>query len=726
MTIHSFLASSSLFSLIVATPSFALVEQSSADSIQEIIVTGSKMEQSLKNAPMSVTVFDRETIEKAGMKTLRDIDDYAPNVSITQIGQVGGTYISIRGIESNPFILNRTAVYVDGIPYRDPDMMRLHDANQIEILRGPQGTLYGSNADAGLIVISTKTPTDEFAASVGGGVKSFGNGQTYSLNSSISGGIADHLTAIMNVEYEKGDSYIRNVASSLGLEGEIENIALSGKLRYEPSLNTQLDVVAFYNELNAPGLYEQEFPALDVDVYNAVYGEAFNGGIQVGDFELVNDAPKKTHENEWSIGAALRHDFTNFTWHVSGTYRTEDEETYGTDLDLTAAALSAGAGDGTNTYWNIESRLAASDAANVDWVIGATFYKDKKSRTLGTLVGPGSYDDFNRAPEQRTNSQDWAVFGQLVVPLTDRLNVSGGLRFEHAKRIWQQDEGALDLGSLGVFAYPAVDETSSNDAWVPKFSIDYALTQEMHIYASATKGYLPGGFNIVAADQGSDIVNEFGPYGAEKLWSYEVGAKGHFMDGKMFASAAVFYIDAQSWQEYNILTAPNGQVLSTSLITSNAAIESKGFEIEVIASPTDALSIATGFGYIDATYSDYVFSPTQDFTDNKVKLVPEFDFTLNATYAFAEGWYLRSEAQAIGQTPLNRENTASRDTVWLFGVSAGYETEQWSIRGYAKNLTNERYAAGLAYLNFLFGDDGTFYAPLANPRVIGLELSWKL
>lgn len=139
----------------------------SISEMEQIIVLGSKMNQAIKEAPMAVTVFNSEAIERAGMIKLRDIDDYAPNVSISQIGQVGGTYISIRGIESNPFIVNRTAVYVDGIPYREPDMLSLHDVSQIEILRGPQGTLYGSNADAGVIVITTKTPYQELASSLG-------------------------------------------------------------------------------------------------------------------------------------------------------------------------------------------------------------------------------------------------------------------------------------------------------------------------------------------------------------------------------------------------------------------------------------------------------------------------------------------------------------------------------------------------------------------------------
>ena len=673
---------------------------------------------------MSATVFDRETIKKSGMKTIRDIDDYSANVSINQIGQVGGTYISIRGIESNPFIINRTAVYVDGIPYLDPDSIRLHNVEQIEVLRGPQGTLYGANTNAGVFVINTMTPSEELNVGLGLSLKSFENGVTYTTNGNISGGIMENLTGLLSFEYEEGDSYIRNISSSRGDKGEIEDLAVSSKFRYEPNDNTRLDLVTFYNDLNAPGLYEQEFPALNADLYNATYA-AVNGGKSVDDYELANDSPKKTEGEEWGLGLSFRHEFTDFTLRTSGSYRNEDEKTFGVDFDLTAQPLSAGGSYRRSSTWDFEARLSNNELRGLDWVLGAAYYKDTSERVLKTLNGVGGFDDLASAPKQEIESEDIALFGQLIFPLTEQLNFSAGLRFEHSKRVIQQAIGSLDLG-FAVFSFPAVDETEMNNEWIPKISFDYAFNDDVQVYASASKGYLPGGFNLVAANNGSAIADQFGDYGKEELWSYEIGAKGYFFDSRLFATAAVFYIDAGSWQEYNILTGPDGAVLATTLITSNAAIESRGFEAELAYNSIDELTISAGFGYTDAEYSKYKFSANQDFKGNDVKLIPRFDFTLNATYEFANGWHLRGDSRAIGKTSLNKENTATRDSQWIFGLSAGYEIENWSVRAFVKNLTDERYAAGLAYQNFLFGDDGNFYAPLATPRVIGVEVNWEL
>ncbi len=729
---YSWLPKASLLlasSLMPFTPAFAQEKEdnSSVDDsdIEKIIIVGSKMNQAVKDAPLSVTVFDREMMDKAGMMTLRDIDDYAPNVSISQIGQVGGSYISIRGIESNPFIVNRTAVYVDGIPYRDPDMLRLHNVNQVEILRGPQGTLYGSNANAGIIVISTQTPYQEVESSLGLSVNSFEHGQSYTVNGSLSGGLTEDLTAIVNVELEQGDSYVRNISSSINEEGEIENVAANSRFRFQPSDNTQIDFIAFYNKLDAPGLYEQEFPAIDVDLYNKTYGATANDGQLIGDFEFANEAQKNTTEEEWGVAIALQHDFDELALNLTASYRDEDELSYGTDFDLTAMPVSSGGTQRDNSYWNIEARLSKLEHSGIDWLIGTTLSKEKKSRQLYSLIGSGGFDDYAKASLQHLEPESWALFAQSILPITDNLNLTTGLRYEHSKHKITQEEGILDMGALGQFTFPGLSKEATSHAWIPKIALDYTFDNEIMLYTSASKGFLPGGYNLVAADKGPEIANRYGNYDDEELWSYELGAKSEIFNGKAFISAALFYIDASSWQEYSVLTDSEGRIISTVLVSSDAAIESKGFEVELNAQATDKLNIIAGIGYIDANYSQYQFSANEDYSGNKVKMVPEYDISFSASYDLNDNWFARADIQALGKTPLHQDNSVTREEQLILGLSTGYNTEHWSVRLYAKNLTNERYASGLAYKNFLLGDDGNDYAPLANPRIIGADFDLK-
>jgi iron complex outermembrane receptor protein len=696
--------------------------ESQEQSIEKIVVNGFKLKQTILETPNSVTVLSRELIKRANIEDLRDISKIAPNVSVNQIGQVGPTSISIRGIQSNPFVVNRVAVYVDGIPFRDPGTIQLNNIEQIEILRGPQSTLYGANANAGIIIINSQAPDGEEGGQIGLKLKAFEGRATQEVNGNIYANLNTNLSSIFNFRYEHGDSYVKNIASSIDEQGEINDLALSTRLRYQFNDDTQLNMMGIYNEIDAPGLYEQEFAPLDIDAYNALYAESFNAGLTVGDFEIANDAPKQTNSKEWALGLALEKDYDAGVFHVVSSYRNRDDESYGTDLDLTAAAFSAGGTQLKDIFWNLETRFNSAENEVVQWVIGLNYLYQERTRKLSTLIGPGNIDDFSPAPEQRFDTKDTAIFGQVIYPLTDQLNMTFGLRYELASREIEQDAGELDLGALGVFGFPEVAQSEQDKTLIPKFSLSYVFDNELSVYTTMTKGYLPGNYNLVVAGNGADIANEFGSYDKEQLWSYEIGSKGYLFQNKLFFSVAAFYIDANTWQENRILTDAEGRVLSTNLISSDAAIKSQGLEAELSGYLTKKLSINLGFGYTDAQYKDYPFTSTQNLKGNSVYLIPKFDAYLGLIYRFTDHWYVQADLQAIGKTPLNPEGTAVRDKQYIGGLSAGYETDKWSVSINVENISNQRYAAGQAYQNFLFGDDGNFYAPLASPRMIGLAV----
>lgn len=686
----------------------------------DIVVTANKTEQRLLDVPGSVTVYDERFIEQARIRSLRQLADYSPNVSINQLGQVGSTFISIRGIESNPFIINRAAVYIDGIPFRDPDAQVLADAAQVEILKGPQGTLYGANASAGVILVRTRDPSDSLELRGSVGVESFENGETWPISARIAGPLTDTLSASLSLSHQEGASFVRNPASSIGEEGAIENFQGVAKLRFQPTAATRLDLLTFRTAVIAPGLYEQEFAPVDRAVYDRNYRDLFNAGRSVGRFGLLHDAPKRTRELEWGVGAALnQHLGDSIVLDVAASWRAEDESSFGTDLDLTALPAASGGTANRNRYLNIEARLSGGSADSLRWVLGGMLYEERKRQTLSTLVGPGTLDDFAPAPPQFADARDLALFGQVIVPVVPRLEATVGLRYDNARRARRQEAGVLDLGPLGQFGFDEVDQQATFDDLLPRFALSYAAGPYATVYASAAKGWLPGGFNLEATRLGAEL--DFGRFGKEALWSYEVGAKAELLERKLFVAGAAFLIDAPNWQEFNVLTSPTGEVLSTNLITSDAAIRSKGVEFELHARPAEGLEFILGVGYIDATYRRFQFSPTQDFAGNRVKLVPEIDVTTMIQYRARSGWFVRGEARLTGQTALNPENTAMQDGIALFGAQAGYETDRITLRAFGSNLTNARYFVGQAYTNFLFGNDGTFYAPLGPPRVVGVE-----
>jgi iron complex outermembrane receptor protein len=696
---------------------------SAATEVEEIVVTATRFDSALTDAPIAATVLTPRFVEDARITTLRQIDDFVPNLSFNTLGQVGATYVTIRGIESNPFIVNRAAVYVDGIPYRRVRDQALGEVEQIEVLRGPQGTLYGANTESGLIVVRTRQPTDAFAAEVDLDAYRFDAGDGAAARVWLGGPIQPGvLSASLTASYEDADAYVRNIASSIGAEGAIREAYLQGKLRWTPSDRTVIDVVAARSQLRAPGVYEQEFLPMNRAVYDAAYG-AFNGGRRAEPDRLINDAPKRTEEDESLIGASLNHAFDSMTLDLNASWRDLRADSAGTDIDLTALPAVAGATDDAETAWNFEARLSSPRGARIAWVLGVNHYREEERQVLATLVGPGGLDDYAPAPPQTAEGRDLALFGQITAPVGPGLRLTGGLRWERAERSKLQEAGVLDLGPSGQFSFPAEDLEDAYEVLLPRIALDWRPRENLLVYASAARGWVPGGFNLAAASASLVGARDYSRYGAETLWSYEIGGKLTLADSRLLLSGAVFHIEADNWQEYNVLVNAQGQAISTNLITSDAAITSHGFEIELVGRPTDRLDLAASVGWVDSSYDRYVFSATQDFTGNKVKLAPEYDLSLSATWRPWGGLFVRGEASAAGDTPLNPENAVFQDAVVLLNAQLGWETDAWTARLYVENLTDELVYTTSAYTNFAFGFDGGYYAGVGQPRVVGLQLT---
>jgi iron complex outermembrane recepter protein len=691
-------------------------------TLPNLTVEAGRRTERADRVPVAATVLNAATIRDARITGLREIQNHAPNVAVTQMGQVGGSFVTIRGLESNPFIVNRVATYVDGIPFRSFDNPLLTDIEQIEVLRGPQGTLYGANADAGLILIRTRDP-GLTAPSLNGSLASnrFGNGGTLLGSLRGSAPLSSTVAGSLAGQFEGGDSWVRNDASRVGLPGEISNLQLVGKLRWLASEDWRVDLVALGTRLRAPGLYEQEFAPLDRAIYDARYGPA-NGGARVGRFGLLHDAPKRTEEDELALGLAASRDLGGGLLTLALSHRDESNVSAGTDLDLTPGPLSAGAHDKQNRYTNVEARFVSREGGRLQWVAGVTLYAEERRQVLSTLVGPGGFEDYNPAPEQRARALDLALFGQGTLGLTDQIRLTLGIRGDRADREQLQEAGVLSLGPLGEFGFQAADRNRVFSAFVPRVSLDWTPSERTQFYASLARGWLPGGFNLEAIR--SDVTSDRSVFGDESLWTGELGARWRDGTDRFAISGALFRTRAGSWLEYNVLTDSTGAAVSTNLITNDAAVTSSGVEVELLARPFEALTLSAGGGILEATYDRYVFAEGADLTGNRVKLVPRYTANVSATVRSREGLFLRGELAAQGRMQLNAENTASRPPAALLGAQIGWEFPRVTVRAFGSNLTDRRLPGGQAYPNFLFGNDGTFYIPLAPPRVMGISLEW--
>lgn len=697
-----------------------------SSDIEKIIVQGSKQNQTLISIPASISVIDRQTIEQSGISALRDLDDMLPNVSISQIGQIGGSYISIRGVESNPFVVNRAAVYVDGIPYREPDNINIRQAQQVEVFKGPQSALYGANADAGIIVINTKTPSSETKLNVFSELEAFHNGKTINAGINASGELFNDFFTSIEIEKQLGDSYIKNIGTTTDEQGAIDNLKIYSNSRYYlPAdyglINLNISVL----KQDSRGLYEQEFAPLDTQLYNNTLSSAFNREIVIDDFELLHDAPKNTKDDEWGVGLSYQRYFSDLKLDAALAYRESDELGYGNDLDLTVTPFAAGGNKVERDFTNFEVRVSNEQDSGLSWFSGIALYKQNKAQNLFTLAGPVVFENYQPAPTQHNSLKNSAIFGLVKYKTRANINLQAGLRYEKSVANVSQQAGTLKLGNLQLDYVEAEAEKKGN-IWLPQVAISWQPTAQQNLFASAAKGYLPGGYNLVAADKGDEIVQQYGPYNEEELWSYEMGYKLINNEQNLFLTTALFYIDAPSWQEISLLTAPDGTVLSTVLITSNAAITNQGAEMELQYNPSKQLTFRYSLGYVDAKYDNNEYSDSINYRDNKVKMIPEWDSSLTSTYQWNNGWYIKGQWRLIGETALTSDNKVFRPTTTIYNLAAGYKSDHWRARLFADNITNKRYAAGQAYENFILGFDTNYYAPLAPPRVIGLELSYTL
>ncbi|MEM0911759.1 MAG: TonB-dependent receptor, partial [Pseudomonadota bacterium] len=378
--------------------------------------------------------------------------------------------------------------------------------------------------------------------------------------------------------------------------------------------------------------------------------------------------------------------------------------------------------------------LQSNQPQAFSYVVGITTYKDKEKESLGSLIDASQgLGGFSFAPVQERGSEDYGVFSSVSYnpKSLDKWTFILGGRYDIARRETSQDEGVLDLGFTQFF-FEQQDINETFNMFLPRVAVKYEPSDNLTLFTNVAKGYIPGGFNLAAV--ASEFLGEFVQYESETLWSYDFGLKWQVPDAGFRGSAAIFYIKADNWQEISGVFTEDGQVGSTSFIVSFAEIESRGFEIEGRWDVTDAFSINANFGYTDAEYVD--FSPTEpEVIGNPVKFIPKYDANLSLRYEWRSGWFVRAEADFLGELPLNEGNYGSlqplsnepiqtQDSTQIFGVQVGYTTGEFTVRAFGENLTEEKRFSGLGFPSGVFPSDGTLYAPIDTPRVFGLELEY--
>ncbi|MEM6898546.1 MAG: TonB-dependent receptor [Pseudomonadota bacterium] len=722
-----------------------------------IVVTGQKRETTVFESDVAVTVFGAEEIENARIRDFRRLDDLIPNVKFNQSGQTSSIFATIRGVESNENTVNRAAVYIDGIPFRELSNAVLDQVESIEVLRGPQATLYGANSESGLFIINSRQPSEEFEADFRATASFFNDENAFGATGFMGGPIVqDKLFGSLVLSYDDEEAYLQNPFEPSGEKAEITSLFVQGRLTWYPTPDTEIKATAYILDTEAPGLYENEFvplnrPGFDdnilVDPFTGTvfgpYIDLVHEGRRIGKWEFFSDVPKLTEERDVIAGLSVNQQLDYGELDLAFSYSNLIADSSGLDTDFSALPTQFGFANDDDTIWFAEARFTSPDSDLFEYLIGVSYYQEERLATRNTTVFDAAtqqYLPFSDVPEQRQADENIAIFGSTSFGLgIEGLKGTVGLRYDEGERETEQDAFSAAFGQT-VFTFLAVTDDLTYDQWLPRFAINYEASENINLYASAAKGFLPGGFNLAASADPTVIADDIAQFGPEVIWSYEAGFKSLFPNGNGFFNGALFYIESDGWQEITINVDPvSGFVTSPTYFSNRANIVSQGFEFEAQYEPTDNWLLNVAFGYTDADYKDFQFvqgfrgqpAQVEDLDGVPVKLVPEYDLNLAAQYDFDSGFFIRGEANFLGETALeerSREidpNTgrALQEAVDRYNLFAGYETDRFTITLFAENITDERVPAGLAQQNLTFGFDGTFYSAVEAPRIIGAEFS---
>jgi iron complex outermembrane receptor protein len=559
-------------------------------TVEELVVTAERRQTNLQDTPIAISAFSAQTLADRKVDSIRDLAGQIPNLSISRvtISHTTQTY-ALRGIgESDPIQEPVVAVYVDDvyIPRQIGSMVEFNDLERIEVLRGPQGTLYGRNSSAGAIRIITRDPTETFRAKAEVGLGDFGAVDVRGL---VEGRIADNWSGSLSYIHHKRDGVTED--PTLGHDvNRIDLDAYRGKLRWAP--NDRFDALLTVNALKDRSDSRSYIPVRQP-------GGGFDSQKSFSEVEPKQDL------DQISGSLRLKYKLTDRLELKSVTsYGGFDLNPVYYDNDGEAALIQKNLIHYNDQYATQEIQLNGA-YERVSFSTGVFYlherfyvqrdgYSRKNALNTDPAVTPGNYN-FLRA-HNVTNTDAYAVFGEATWSVTDRLKVTTGLRWTNEDKTFVFDNGVLNLA--GQVTAPSIKGRASKTwaQFTPKLSVQYQWAPDVLGYLTYSKGFKSGGFDNRATRL--DLATL--PFAPEEVITYEGGLKSELFDKRMRANLAVFYNDYQ-----NLQVSFYDPVYVGSRRGNAGQAHSYGVELETDAALTDALSAQLSMGYLEAIYDEY-------------------------------------------------------------------------------------------------------------------------
>jgi len=716
-----------------------------AAEADEIVVTATRREQGLTSVPVAVTAFPAEALEAAAIRDTQDLTRVAPGLVVTTAAsEATAATIRLRGIGTsgtNLGLEGSVGVFIDGV-YRARSgiaLADLFDVAQVEVLRGPQATLFGKNTTAGALIVRTKAPTYEWT---GEAQAAYGNRDALRLMGAVGGPLVDDRVAVrLSGVVNRRDGYLSDAGTGLKVNDR-DRYALRGQLRFDPSDDVSIRLIADYAQKNEACCGA----TVVVNGTRAPIIAALGGFVPtvLNDYVVANNRQFIANTEEWGLSAEGAVKLGSVDWTTTLSYRdftsSRVSDSDFTNLDLVNTPFE----DTKDRFFTAETTFKGRTGP-IDWLVGGFFF-DQSTRqasaitygadlqrffqrvftaqaTLLTGLYPVGGGDTQR--NFRQSSQGWSLFTHNIVELLPGLKATVGLRYLEESKSGSGrflfnspscGRAGVPAGAQQLCPTPDFDSRFKDSKLVGTAGISYEPTSTSLVYASYSRGYKAGGLNL---DRTAGLAGAAGStFLPEEIESYEAGVKGRFLDGRLRLGLTLFTADVTNFQQ----NAFTGVAFA---ISNAAAVKTRGVEAEANLQPAPWLGLGSSVVYNKATYGQI----TQDATLRGRQIVNAPKWTvqnqLNLSTPDVGGWsgYLNANMRWLSDlnTSVSLIPQAEQDGYILLGGRIGVKSAdgRWDLSAYAQNLTNQYYRT-IVFAGVI--QPGTFNAYVGEPRSVGLEL----
>lgn len=671
-------------SLLAASALFSTTSFADEVTLDPIVVSADFREAKLSETTNSVTVISEDEIYDKASQPFAEVLGSTSNVNFSE-GASRAKYIQIRGMgERGQFetpVNPTVGLMVDGIDFSNATLgASLFDVQQIEVLRGPQGTTFGANALAGVVAVKSNEPTKETQGHVEATV---GNYNTRAFGAAVGGELVeDTLLGRFSIYKNKSDGFFENSYLNRDDTNNIDELTAKAKLKWFVAEDHTIDMTFMhidndngydaFNETNNRTT-ESDEPGKDKQKTNAF---ALKSIYQLSpDFHLETSLSHSKSDIEYSYDE---------DWTYTGAYYTSFDqylrEKKQTDIDVRVVSDEEG---------KIFNQTTA-------WILGA-YYKTYESN----LVRNNTYFAAPFLSDYEADSK--AIYGQLDIAVNDKLSIVSGLRLEK----WETTYADSDAASFN----------DSENLIGGKIGLEYQVDKAQLVYATLSRGYKPSGFNPVS--DASGLPKEFE---TESLWNLDVGVNGTYMNGQLTNRTNVFYGKRKDHQVGTSYVTESYKY--TDYITNAEKSTYYGLETELNYRPNDEITFNASLGLLRAKF-DTFYNPVDAVSkdDRTPASSPKYQYNLGVNYMLSENWNLKGNVVGKGSYYFSNSHDEKSSGYQLVNASAEYMNENWSATFWIRNLTNEDYQTrGYFFDNFGTGD--ALYTQQGAPRTFGLTVAY--